>query len=338
MPAAAAPRPPAGAAALRARLAAVPGLKPAFHRLRLTAARARQAVRPAPFAELAPEDVIRFAYHVVLDREPDPPAYAFYLEELRGHRLTPREVVDRLRTSDEYRARTPIGGTTLLESLHLSRCEFIIGLPPAKRIVDLGGAHTANPWGAMVLLGYPYDFDELTIVDLPADDRHELYRSEGVWGDTPTPRGLVRYEYRSMTDLSFADDESVDLVYSGQSIEHVTQDDARKVVAETFRVLRAGGHFALDTPNAPICRLHSPDAFIDPDHEHEYTLDELVELLEDGGFVVTERKGLNLATRSRREGRFDPAEIAGHPGVHADAESCYLLAVVAEKPPSPRRR
>jgi predicted SAM-dependent methyltransferase len=316
---------------VRARLAAVPGLKPALQRLRLTSTRLRHAVKPVPFTELAAEDVIRFAYQVVLDREPDAPAHAFYLDELRAQRLTPREIVDRLRTSDEYRARTPIGGTTLLESLHLSRCEFIIGLPPAKRIVDLGGAHTANPWGAMVLLGYPYDFDELVIVDLPGDDRHELYKSTGVWGDTATPKGLVRYEYRSMADLSFADDESTDLIYSGQSIEHVTPDDARKVVQEAFRILRPGGHFALDTPNAPICRLHSAD-FIDPDHKHEYTLAELVELLEEGGFEVTERKGLNLASRSRRDGRFDQGEIAGHHGVYADAESCYLLAVVAEKP------
>ena len=305
--------------------------------MRLTSTRVRHAITPPPFAERTHDDVIRLAYNVVLDREPDEAAHGFYLEALASGRLTPREIVDRLRTSDEYRARTPIGPTTLLESLHLSRCEFIIGLPPAKRIVDLGGAHTANPWGAMVLLGYPYDFDELVIVDLPGDDRHELYKSQGVWGDTLTPKGLVRYEYRSMTDLSFADDGSTDLVYSGQSIEHVSRDDARTVVHEAFRILRPGGAFALDTPNAPICRLHTPD-FIDPDHEHEYTLDELVDLLEEGGFEVAERKGLNLAARSRRDGRFDPAEIAAHHGVHWDAESCYLLAVVARKPDASRRR
>jgi SAM-dependent methyltransferase len=319
---------------VRARLAAVPGLKPAVQRGRLTAQRLRQAVRPVPFAELPHPDVIRLAYEVVLDREPDAAADELYREALATGRLTPREIVDRLRTSDEHRARTPIGGTTLLESLHLSRCEFIIGLPPSRRIIDLGGAHTANPWGAMVLLGYPYEFDELVIVDLPGDDRHELYRSSGVWGDTLTPKGLVRYEYRSMADLSFADDDATDLVYSGQSIEHVSRDDARKVVHEAFRVLRPGGHFALDTPNAPICRLHSAD-FIDPDHEHEYSLDELVDLLEEGGFEVVERKGLNLATRSRATGTFDAAEIAAHHGVYADAESCYLLAVVARKPPAP---
>ena len=315
---------------VRARLAALPGLKPAVQRARLTSIRIRRAVRPVPFDQLAQDDVIRLAYNVLLNREPDPSAWVFYRRALATGSLTPREVVDRLRTSDEYRARTPIGGTTLLESLHLSRCEFIIGLPRAKRIVDLGGAHTANPWGAMVLLGYPYEFDDLVIVDLPADDRHDLYKSD-VWGDTPTPKGLVRYEYRSMADLSFADDESVDLIYSGQSIEHVTPDDARKVVQEASRILRSGGHFALDTPNAPVCRLHSP-GFIDPDHKHEYTLGELVELLEEGGFDVVERKGLNLATRSLRDGRFDAAEIAGNHGVHADAESCYLLAVVARKP------
>ena len=124
-----------------------------------------------------------------------------------------------------------------------------------------------------MVLGYPYDFDELVVVDLPPDDRHPLYHSER-FGTGDTERGQVRYEYRSMADLSFADDASVDLVYSGQSIEHVTEADGETVLKEAFRILRPGGYMAIDTPNGRVCRLQQP-AFIDPDHKVEYTLDEL---------------------------------------------------------------
>ena len=273
---------------------------------------------------------MRTAYKVILRREPDEAELDKYVDGLRLFRLNAWDIVDHLRTFDEYRNRTPVGAPSLLQSLHISRCEFIIGLPPAKRIIDLGGSHTNDPRGGLVLLGYPYDCDDLVIVDLPPEDRHDLYKSRA-WTSTPTPRGPVRYEFRSMTDLSFAADGSVDLVYSGQSIEHVTPDDAKRVFAEVHRVLTPGGWFALDTPNGPVCRLQSPE-LIDPDHEVEYSLPELVGALEDAGFGVVERKGLNLAASSVATNEFRPGDVAAAWGVFADGESCYLLALVARKP------
>ena len=154
---------------------------------------------------------------------------------------TPGPSTDHLMTYDGHGRPDPLRPTSsgwrpspapagLHGSLHASRCEFIIGLPRARRIVDLGGGHTTDDRGALVALGYPYDFDELVIVDLPPDDRHQLYKSDR-FGDGETERGRVRYEYRSMVDLSFADDASVDLVYSGQSIEHVPEAAGDEVLA-----------------------------------------------------------------------------------------------------------
>jgi SAM-dependent methyltransferase len=293
--------------------------------------RERGVVVP-PFADLPPAAQVRYAYEVLLRREPDEGAVARYVPGLAGGSVSVAELLDGLRTSEEYRVRTPVGEASLLQSLHFSRIELILGLPRARRIVDLGGSATYSELGALVLLGYPYDFDLLTIVDLPPDDRHELYRSEA-WRRVETSQGPVEYVYGSMTDLSFVDDASVDLVFSGQSIEHVSRADAAIVVAEVARVLRPGGWFVLDTPNGPVCRLQQ-DAFIDPDHEHEYSLAELEALVTDGSggrLTIVERKGLNLGVRSVASGVFDPAEFAAHPGVYADAESCYLLAVVARK-------
>jgi SAM-dependent methyltransferase len=103
--------------------------------------------------------------------------------------------------------------------------------------------------------GYPYDFDELVIVDLPSDKRHPLYQSQEVGATVDTERGPVIYRYHSMDDLSDFGDSSVDLVYSGQSIEHVPPDAGRRVIREAWRVLRPGGHLAIDTPNARVTRL-----------------------------------------------------------------------------------
>ncbi|HEX2851467.1 MAG TPA: methyltransferase domain-containing protein [Acidimicrobiales bacterium] len=309
-----------------------------FHRraVRRTRRAAREqwrrllGVEALSFSRLPPAIAFRMAYNVVLRREPDDTARRDYLPPLERGELSRTDLVDWLRGSDEFVARTPMGARSLGPSLHASRCDFIRSLPPARRILDLGGTHTANQWGAFVLMGYPYDFESLTIVDLPPDERHPLYRTDS-FEAVATPRGPVSYSYHSMTDLSVFADATFDLVYSGQSIEHVTPDDAKRVAAEVLRVLRPGGTFALDTPNAVVTRLQS-DEFIDPDHEIEYTAPELRELLVDAGFTIDREHGLNLAERSVRDGRFDEAEVAANRGLFAHAEACYLLAVVARKP------
>ncbi len=206
----------------------------------------REATRLAglSFTQLPPRQAVRMAYNVLLRREPDEPAWSEQAGAMAAGTLTHADVVDRVRCSNEYRTAVPVGPANLHSSLHASRCEFILGLPPARHIIDLGGGHTSDARGALVVLGYPYDFDELVVVDLPPDDRHPLYHSER-FGAGDTDRGKVRYEYRSMADLSFAADTSVDLVYSGQSIEHVTESDGAMMMAlvslAASRLVTTGG-------------------------------------------------------------------------------------------------
>ena len=239
-------------------------------------------------------------------------------------------MVDRIRTSNEFRVVARPGPSGLHGSLHASRCEFIIGLPPARRIIDVGGGHTADARGAMVALGYPYDFEELVIVDLPPDDRHRLYKSER-FVDNVTERGRVHYEYRSMVDLSFAEEDSVDLVYSGQSIEHVPEVAGDEVLAGAFRALRPGGYLAIDTPNGRLCRMQQ-DEFIDPDHDVEYTLEQLRDKVLAAGFEIETIRGLNWGGAAAAAGRFDIAALAANYGVYHDAANCYLLAFLVRKP------
>ena len=292
----------------------------------------REATRLAglSYQQLPPRQAVRMAYNVLLRREPDEPAWTEQTQAMVDGALTHADIVDRIRCSNEFRTAVPVSPTNLHSSLHASRCEFIMGLPPARRIVDLGGGHTSDSRGALVVLGYPYDFDELVVVDLPPDDRHPLYHSER-FGAGDTDRGKVRYEYRSMADLSFADDATVDLVYSGQSIEHVTEADGEIVLKEAFRILRPGGYMAIDTPNGRVCRLQQP-AFIDPDHKVEYTLDELRDKVTRAGFEVLTERGLNWGGPAVSRAEFDPSALAGNYGIYYQADECYLLALVVQKP------
>ncbi len=292
----------------------------------------REATRLAglSFTQLPPRQAVRMAYNVLLRREPDEPAWSEQAGAMGAGTLTHADVVDRVRCSNEYRTAVPVGPANLHSSLHASRCEFIVGLPPARQIIDLGGGHTSDARGALVVLGYPYDFDELVVVDLPPDDRHPLYHSER-FGAGDTDRGKVRYEYRSMADLSFAADSSVDLVYSGQSIEHVTESDGETVLQEAFRVLRPGGYMAIDTPNGRVCRLQQP-SFIDPDHKVEYTLDQLRHKVKRAGFDVLTERGLNWGGPAVSRNQFDQSALAANYGVYFEAEACYLLALVIQKP------
>jgi SAM-dependent methyltransferase len=282
-----------------------------------------------PFRYLPPKQSVRLAFNVILDREPDAAGGAEYASRLARGELSRHGVAQALAHSEEFRRQVPIGDVLL--SMHVSRSEFVAGLPRAARILDLGGTHQGMADGAMVHLGYPYRFQRLVVVDLPVEERHEIYQ-RGSKGDTvESELGPVQFAFHSMVDLSAYADNSFDLVYSGQSIEHVTEAEGDAVVQEVLRVLVPGGWFCLDTPNGPVWRLRSAELMND-DHKIEYSAKALQAKLEAYGFEVTEAKGLNLMQRGVASGVFDEAEASAHPGVFASIEDCLLLALVARKP------
>lgn len=283
------------------------------------------------YERLPAKAAVRIAYEVVLRRPADPAGLADYAGAINSGQRSRLEVVQALQGSEEFRHNARFTGPMFGHSLHSSRCQFIRSRPRAERILDIGGTHLHSDAGALVAMGYPYPFEELVVVDLPAENRHAIYRSSGARTEVESPLGAVRYRYHSMTDLSDYSDAVFSLVYAGQSIEHVTRDDGRSVANEVYRVLRPGGRFALDTPNGRVTRLQQ-EKFIDPDHKVEYELDELVQLLTATGFVVEETKGLNYAGRSLAAGKFDADEVAGNNGMFADAVGCYVLCIVARKP------
>lgn len=279
------------------------------------------------FDDLPTAVAVRVAFNTVLTREPDAVGLPHYVREL--DRIPRSRMLETMRGSEEayYNVRV----TDLLNSLHLSRCEFVRGLPRARRILDLGGTHQSNREGAFVHLGYPYRFERLILVDLPIEERHEIYQLSEEAEVVDTPLGPVEYAYHSMADLSRYDDDSFDLVYSGQTIEHVSEEECDQVLKETFRVLAPGGWFAVDTPNDTVCRLQSPD-FINDDHKIEYTHEEFSAKLERAGFDIREAKGLNYLGHPASQGGFDEIEVARNNGVYGEPQDCYLLAYLCRKP------
>lgn len=291
-----------------------------------------QKVFPGLMADRLPQSVyVNLAYNIMLRRAPDERGKHDYMEALDDGTFDRLSMLDVMRGSEEFRL-IPFGD--LGTSLHHSRCDFVRSLPRAARILDIGGTHQFNPEGAFVHLGYPYPFEQLVILDLPHEERHEIYRRSQLVDEVDTPLGPVAYSYSSMVDLSQFADATFDLVYSGQSIEHVTPEEGERTLAEVWRVLRPGGWFALDTPNAAVCRLQMAE-WIDPDHKYEYSHPELSAKLSAAGFEIVEAKGLNYIGWPAAEGRFSMQETASHNGLFAEVEDCYLLAYVTRKPQAP---
>jgi SAM-dependent methyltransferase len=276
------------------------------------------------FSELPDPVAIRLAYNVLLDREPDDLGVETFSGWLEGS-MTKQDMVAAIRGSDEFAQYTAY--RELGPSIHFGRGVFIRSLPPGQRILDLGGSSRFHAAGAMVAFGYPYPFEELVIVELPAEERHQHYQ-DVIEGDTiQSHLGPVTFRYQSMTDLVGLPDAGFDLVYCGQSVEHVTEDDADKLLSEVRRVLRPDGAFAFDTPNGAVCRLQQ-DEFIDPDHKIEYTHDQISAKLEQAGFRIARQHGLNYAGASSASREFDLLDTARHWGLFDDLERCYILAYV----------
>ena len=282
---------------------------------------------------LPSRQLLRGLFHLFFGRDPVLTDDDWYVQQLESGALSPRQLVEWLIHSAEWAHAAPM--TEFGPSLHYGRSVFIRSLPRARRILDIGGAALGDPSGALILMGYPYPFDELVIVDLPSEERHPLYRDESRPHSVETPHGLVTYRYHSMTDLSSYQSGTFDLVYSGQSIEHVTRREADSVLSQVRRVLKPGGFLAIDTPNSKLTRLQQ-DAYIDPDHKYEYSHREMSAMLRGNGFVIEQALGINYGGESVARGVFDAEELATRRGCFHEISDCYLLSYVCRPPARPQ--
>ncbi|MCB2183987.1 MAG: DUF4214 domain-containing protein [Desulfobulbaceae bacterium] len=272
---------------------------------------------------------VDMAYQLIMRRDPDKEGKEFYLNKLASGEMSRDQFLDTLAGSAEFLNRHPAG---LGGSIHHSRIQWVKSFPKADVIVDLGGSAKGDPRGAIVLMGYPYTFKKLYIIDLPLDDRIKLY-SDGyeIYEKCLTDKGPVEYVYSSMTDLSCFDDNSIDFVNSGQSIEHISQENADIVLSECMRILRPGGYLCIDTPNGESTRLQQSE-FIDPDHKVEYTHDVLFSKILKAGFVEIQSFGMNYMPNAHKTKKFTMEEPSKNSGIYSDIRKSYILAYRCRKP------
>jgi hypothetical protein len=286
---------------------------------KVTAQSSLQSLSDAGFLEVA--------YWMVLGREASEEDLGPWLGKLKDG--TPRiSVINGLFESDEFRGRLERAEDS--RSIHRVRLEMVRTLiPPGDVVLDLGGVHHADPKGALLNFGYPHLPEKLFIVDLPprggtacADEK----RIESYY----TCR--IEYVYRSMCDLDCFEDGMFDVVWSGQSIEHVSQEDACMTLSHIFRILKPGGRFALDTPNRKATILQNRDGYIHPEHKIEYRYDEMTKMLEEHGFKMDASKGLIGLSGSLKKNRLDWEEFYGNLSLNDKPDESYIFFICCSKP------
>jgi SAM-dependent methyltransferase len=279
--------------------------------------------------KMSDSDFVDMSYLILFRREPDKEGKQYHLEKLKNLETDRDQLLATLINSPEFAENRPRG---FGESIHHSRIQWVRSLPKAEVIVDLGGSAKGDHRGALVLMGYPYTFKQLYIIDLPLDERIKLY-SDGyeIYDKYQTDNGPIEYVYSSMTNLSSFTDSSVDFVNSGQSIEHITEADADIVLRECLRILRPGGHLCIDTPNGESTRLQQTE-FVDPDHKVEYCHDTLLSKIKTAGFVEIQSFGMNYMPNAHDTKKFRIEEPTNNSGVFSDSQRCYILAYRCRKP------
>jgi SAM-dependent methyltransferase len=188
-----------------------------------------------------------------------------------------------------------------LNLIHAARVKMVKTLlPQGDFILDLGGANCP-----LYKMEYPYHFKKLTLIDLPPDQRHDYYKDIVI--DSNCSLGTVVVRYTDMTTLEGIADESVDFVWSGQSIEHVPLEGGERMCREAFRVLKKGGVFCLDTPNRWLTEIHTATiggGFIHPEHYIEYYPEQLIQIIKKAGFIIKNSYGICQMPETISTGEF----------------------------------
>jgi predicted SAM-dependent methyltransferase len=121
--------------------------------------------------------------------------------------------------------------------------------------------------------------------------------------DLTGPHTVIKHNLTKSIPIS---DRSIEFIFCEHFIEHVTRDDAKKILIQCFRVLRPGGIFRITTPDleylvdaylkndigrwsnvgwrpSTVCQLLN-ESMRSWDHKFLYDSDELFLLLNEAGF------------------------------------------------------
>lgn len=120
---------------------------------------------------------------------------------------------------------------------------------------------------------------------------------------SPRPDDLppnVRWIANSVADMKDVPSGSVDLLFSGQNIEHLYREDLIGFLREAARVVRDGGHICLDSPNRQITE---EAGYTHPQHTLEFSVEEVLRFIEAAGFSSESIRGIWSCAKGLR--RYD---------------------------------
>lgn len=177
----------------------------------------------------------------------------------------------------------------ITQASHYRRMAILDALPIGdvtdKVIVDYG----VGPWGFACVFPKLHPCRQAIGIDLSPEAvriSDQLSRSQAFpYGD--------RFRYLTSTGSAIdLPDHSVDIVFAGESIEHVFNVDA--FLDEVHRVLVPGGTFIVTTPNADalLYKAHGERYCHNAEHVSLMTYGELRSLM-DSRFDVTAARGFN---------------------------------------------
>lgn len=165
-------------------------------------------------------------------------------------------------------------------------------------------------------------------------------RHVGIEFYMPKPEGLppnVEWIANTVGNMSCVGDETCDLVFSGQNLEHLWPEEVAGFFCESNRVLKDGGWLVVDSPNR---LLTEPLNWSHPEHTVEYTPAEAVKVASLAGFEVVDMIGLwtcrDPSTKhvlpflpDENDQRWSLAERVA--AAHEDPENSFIWWMVARK-------
>lgn len=182
-----------------------------------------------------------------------------------------------------------VGSSDLTERTHEHRSdvptEFFHGILHELRTVELERSH--GTYERIVSVGAQgrWYFDWIENALGPVTEH------VGVEAFEPEPPDLPAYAtWRPTTADRFdgVDDDSVDLVFAGQTTEHLWATELAGFLLQAHRVLQDGGRLVLDSPNRLVTEyLHWSHG----GHTVELSADEITELVALAGFTVESVRG-----------------------------------------------
>jgi len=123
---------------------------------------------------------------------------------------------------------------------------------------------------------------------------HGIIRHIGVEAYQSKPDNLpsgVEWVTNTLGNMNKIKSGEIEMVFAGQTIEHLWADDLVSFLCESHRVLKNDGIIVLDSPNR---RVTYGTGWFQPQHTMELTVEEIIELLTLAGFTDLNIRGVWL--------------------------------------------